>query len=106
MSVAEPTLELERDPTMDQSIDVESLRTVAVIAEYDDVTAAAFAANAVREAGYTRFDLHSPFPIHHIEKYVGIRMTILPWIVLCAGLTGLATATFLTHYTMAGEFPW
>jgi hypothetical protein len=91
---------------MDQSIDVESLRTVAILAEYDDVTAAAHAAQAVREAGYTRFDLHSPFPIHHVEKYVGIRMTILPWIVLCMGLTGLITATILTHYTMGIEVPW
>ena len=105
MSVAEP-ISLTRDPSMDQSIDVESLRTVAIIAEYDDVTTAAHAAQAVREAGYTRFDLHSPFPIHHIEKYVGIRMTMLPWIVLCAGLTGLASATFLTHYTMGVEIPW
>ena len=104
MSVAEP-MSLSRDPSMDQSIDVESLRTVAILAEYDDVTAAAEAADAVRKAGYTRFDLHSPFPIHHVEKYIGIRMTFLPWIVLCAGVTGLITATILTHYTMGIEIP-
>jgi hypothetical protein len=105
MSVAEP-IGLSRDPSMDQSIDVESLRTVAILAEYDDVTTAAHAAEAVRKAGYTRFDLHSPFPIHHIEKYIGIRMTFLPWIVLCAGLSGLTAATILTHYTMGIEIPW
>lgn len=104
MSVADP-IELTRDPSVDTSIDAEPTTTVAIIAEYDDVTTAAHAAKAVREAGYTRFDLHSPFPIHHIEKYVGIKMTILPWLVLCGGLTGLTTATILTHYTMAGEFP-
>ena len=104
MSVAEQ-IELKRDPSIDTSIDVESPRTVAILAEYDDVTAAAHAAQAVREAGFTRFDLHSPFPIHHIEKYVGIKMSILPWIVLCGGLTGLITATILTHYTMAAEIP-
>lgn len=104
MSVADP-IELTRDPSIDTSIDVETTTTVAILAEYDDVTAAAHAAKAVKEAGFKHFDLHSPFPIHHIEKYVGIRMTILPWIVLCGGLTGLFTATFLTHYTMSGEFP-
>ena len=105
MSVIDAPL-LERDPSLDTSIDVESMATVAVIAEYDDVSAAAAAVNAVREAGYTRFDLHSPFPIHHIERYVGIKMSILPWIVLCGGLTGLTTATFLTHWTMAADIPW
>lgn len=105
MSVIEEAPTLERDPTVDQSLDLETFSTVAVFAEFDDVTAAAHAANAVRRAGYTKFDLHSPFPIHGIERYVGIRMTILPWIVLCGGLTGLTTATFLTHWTMAGYFP-
>lgn len=104
MSVADP-IELTRDPSIDTSIDVESTTTVAILAEYDDVTTAAHAAAAVRDAGFKHFDLHSPFPIHHVEKYVGIRMTILPWIVLAGGLTGLFTATLLTHYTMAGEFP-
>jgi hypothetical protein len=83
----------------------EPLSTVAVLAEYDDVSAAAHAADALRRAGYRRFDLHSPFPIHGVEKYVGIRMTVLPWIVLCGGLTGLTTATILTHYTMGVEIP-
>jgi Protein of unknown function (DUF3341) len=104
MSIAENP-ELQRDPTMDQSIDVETLQTVAILAEYDDVTTAAHAAKKVLDAGYTRFDLHSPFPIHHIEKYVGIRMTMLPWIVLCCGLTGLFSATLLTHWTMAAHVP-
>lgn len=104
MSVADP-IELTRDPSIDTSIDVESVTTVAILAEYDDVTTAALAAKAVKDAGYKHFDLHSPFPIHHIEKYVGIKMTILPWLVLCGGLTGLCTATFLTHYTMAAEIP-
>ena len=104
MSVIEaPTL--ERDPTMDQSVDVDTFSTVAVLAEYDEVTNAAMAADELRKAGYRKFDLHSPFPIHGVERYVGIRMTILPWIVLCGGLTGLTTATLLTHYTMAVEIP-
>lgn len=104
MSVIEaPTL--ERDATIDTSIDLDGVSTVAVLAEYDDVTSAAMAANELRKAGYRKFDLHSPFPIHGVEKYVGIRMTILPWIVLCGGLTGLTAATILTHYTMGIEIP-
>jgi hypothetical protein len=96
---------LEREPSIDQSIDVETFDTVAVLAEYDDVTDAYYAAQAAREAGYTRFDLHSPFPIHGIERAMGIRFTVLPWIVLCCGLTGLTFATFLTHYTMSANIP-
>lgn len=96
---------LEREPSLDQSVDIEPMDTVAVLAEYDNVQAVVDAADAVRRAGYTRFDVHSPFPIHGIDSVIGIKMTILPWIVLCGGLTGLSTATFLTLYTMSAHIP-
>ncbi|MCC6681929.1 MAG: DUF3341 domain-containing protein [Phycisphaeraceae bacterium] len=72
-----------------------------VCGEFDDVTAAVRAARAVREAGYTRFDVYSPFPIHGIDSAMGIRPTILPWIVLACGLTGCLTGLGLAIYTMA-----
>jgi Protein of unknown function (DUF3341) len=105
MSATIQDIKLERDPSIDQSIDVDAPTTVAILAEFDDVTAAAKAAETVKNAGYTRFDLHSPFPIHGIEHYVGIRMTVLPWIVLCCGLTGLSLGAFMTHYTMSQNIP-
>src|SRR5262245_25186948 len=37
---------------------------------------------------------------------MGIRMTVLPWIVLGAGLTGLATAILLQWWTNAYDYPW
>lgn len=75
-------------------------QTYGLIGEFDDVTAVMHAAEKVRDAGYKRFDVHSPFPIHGIDEAIGIRPTILPWIVLAGGATGTITATILTHYTM------
>ena len=43
------------------------------------------AAQKVRTAGYKVWDVHSPFPIHGIDAVIGIRPTILPWIVLGGG---------------------
>ncbi|MFT3787481.1 MAG: DUF3341 domain-containing protein [Tepidisphaeraceae bacterium] len=96
---------LERDPSIDQSIDSDELSTVAIMAEYDDVSAVMTATERVRKAGYTRIDVHSPFPIHGIDPVAGIRPTILPWIVLCFGLTGLTTAVVMQHYTNGIEIP-
>ena len=104
MTVIESPI-LEREPSIDASIDVEATDTVAVMAEYDTVQAIVDAADKVRRTGFTRFDVHTPFPIHGIDGCIGIKMTILPWIVLCCGLTGLITATFLTHFTMASNIP-
>lgn len=46
------------------------------------------AAAAVRDEGYTRWDVHTPFPVHGMDAAMGIRPTRLPWFVLGAGLTG------------------
>lgn len=92
---------LARDPSVDASVDLDLSTTVAVLAEYDTVDAVMAAADAVRRAGYTRFDVHSPFPIHGIDPIIGIRPTVLPWITLAGGLTGLTAGTALTLWTMA-----
>ena len=44
------------------------------------------AAAKVRDAGYTRWDCHTPFPLHGLDHAMGIRGTRLPWLVLCGGV--------------------
>jgi hypothetical protein len=73
---------------------------VGVVAEFDTVEAVMAAAKAVRDAGYKYFDVHSPFPIHGIDAAMGIKTTVLPWIVLICGLGGIVMGLTLTIYTM------
>ncbi len=83
---------------------VEEPRLVGLLAEFGDVDGVMAAARKVRGAGYTRWDVHSPFPIHGIDAAMGIRPTILPWLVLGAGLTGLAAGLALQLYTNAYDY--
>lgn len=78
----------------------------AVMAEYETPTAIVAACKKVRDAGYTKWDSYTPFPIHGMEKAMGIPWTILPWMVLCAGLTGCATAVVLQWWTNAYDYPF
>ena len=65
-------------------------RLTGLLAEFEDVAAVVSAARKTRAAGYKVWDVHSPFPIHGIDAVIGIRPTILPWLVLAGGLVGLA----------------
>ncbi|MFK7789161.1 MAG: DUF3341 domain-containing protein [Phycisphaeraceae bacterium] len=76
-----------------------------LIGEFDNVDDIIGAANAVREAGYSKIDAHSPFPVHGIDDALGIKPTILPWLVLFMGLTGMVTGILLTTYTMVDWLP-
>lgn len=48
------------------------------------------AAEKVRDAGYSRWDVHTPFPIHGLEDAMGIKRTTLPLISGSVGLGGAA----------------
>jgi len=74
-----------------------------ILAEYDTPTAIVKASKKVRDAGYSRWDTYTPFPVHGIDAAMGIKMTKLPWFVICAALTGLGTAILLQWWTNATD---
>lgn len=63
------------------------------------------AAKAVREAGYKRFDTHSPFPIHGMDKAMGLSNSKVGFITLGGGIAGLALAIWLQWWTSAVHYP-
>lgn len=77
-----------------------------ILAEYDTPTQLVKASRKVRDAGYTRWDTYTPFPIHGIEKAMGIRMTRLPWMVLVAALLGMTVATVFQYWTNSVDYRW
>lgn len=84
-------------------------RLAGYLAEFETPEQLRAAAAKVRDAGYTRWDTHAPFPVHGIDPAMGIRPTILPWIVFVVGAAGTATGILLQWYTNATsyqDFPW
>lgn len=77
-----------------------------LLAEYDTPGEILKASRVIRDAGYTKWDTYTPFPVHGIDKAMGIKMTHLPWIVLGAALTGLGTAIWLQWWTNAVDYPF
>ncbi|MGD8453875.1 MAG: DUF3341 domain-containing protein [Phycisphaerae bacterium] len=74
------------------------------IVEFDDAEALLEAARRVRDAGYTRWDAHTPFPLHGLNDAMGLRPTRLPWLVLGGGLTGALVGLVLQYYTNAFDY--
>lgn len=76
----------------------------AVLARFDGPEALVAAARRVREEGYTRWDAHSPHPVHGIERAMGLRPTVLPWLVFGAGVAGMVAALGLQWWTNAVNY--
>lgn len=80
-------------------------RLYGAVARYDDVTSFLKACAKVRDAGYTKWDSLSPFPVHGVEKAMGLKPSPLPWFVLGAALTGGSAAMFFQYWTSAVDYP-
>jgi len=76
-----------------------------LLAEFADPRVLFEAARAVREAGYRHFDTHSPFPIHGMDRAMGLGNSKVGYMTLGGGLTGLAVGTWLQWWTGAVDYP-
>lgn len=76
-----------------------------VMAEFETVDSLVAAAAKVRDAGYRKWDAHSPYPVHGLDEAMGIRRTILPLIVFGAGLTGAGLAVLMQWWMNAVDYP-
>ncbi len=57
-----------------------------------------YAAEQVRDAGYTKWDVYSPFPIHGIEEAMGMPRTKLPLLVGLGAATGVGLGYLLQYW--------
>ena len=82
----------KREKVMDKKI-------YGLLAEFDTPTELVDAANKIREAGYKKTDAFSPFPLHEIDEALGIKRSILPFMVLGGGIAGLIAGIGLQVFT-------
>lgn len=76
-----------------------------VIAEFNSAAELFHAAEKLRDSGYRKFDVFSPFPIHGMDDAMGLRRSILGKIVFIGGLTGFVTALGLTFIPSSFLYP-
>jgi hypothetical protein len=76
------------------------------IVGYVDTPAEIFrTCEALRDAGYKKFDAHTPFPVHGLENAMGLKPSRLPWVVLVAALTGLSSAILMQWWMGVVDYP-
>ena len=77
----------------------EDSKLVGLLAQFDDPDSLVAACNQAREAGYTKTDAYSPFPVHGIDPALGIKRSILPFIVLGVALGAVCIGLGMQWYT-------
>ena len=78
---------------------------LGTLARFESPADLLHAAEKVRDAGYKHFDCHSPFPVHGMDKAMGLKRSKLGWIIGLAAIAGTSGALLLTWWTMAVDYP-
>jgi Protein of unknown function (DUF3341) len=76
-----------------------------VLAEFATPSELYRACERVRDAGFTKWDAHTPFPVHGLERAMGLKRSPLPWIVLVMGFTGVGLGFLLQWWVHTRAYP-
>ena len=76
-----------------------------VIAEFMTPAAAMHAAEKVRDAGFTRWDVYTPFPVHGMDRAMGLKNSRVGWFAFLGGVAGYATGMLMIWYMNALDYP-
>jgi hypothetical protein len=63
------------------------------------------AARAARDHGFRIADAYTPYPVHGLDRAMGLRPSRLPWAWFLYGLVGVAFALSSQYWAMARSWP-
>lgn len=80
-------------------------RLAGVLAFFDSPDTLLAATGKVRQAGYERWDVFTPYPIHGLDAAQGLRRSPIPYVTFIAGLTGCCLAFLFEYWTSKVDWP-
>jgi hypothetical protein len=69
--------------------------TVATFSDPDSLIAAV---RTVRDHHFPIYDVYTPYPVHHLDRAMGLRRTRLPWVTFVMGALALTGAICFQFY--------
>jgi len=76
-----------------------------LMAEFDTAADIMHAAEKVRDAGYKRWDVYTPFPIHGMDDAMGLKKSKVGWFTFCGGATGITLGYLMIWWMNAYDYP-
>ncbi len=78
--------------------------TYGLLAEFDTPADILRAAAKVRDAGYRRWDVFTPFPVHGMNRAMGIKSSQVGWFAFIGGVLGYTSGMLMIWYMNAYDY--
>src|ERR1051326_8694133 len=76
-----------------------------LIAEFETAADIIHAAEKVRDAGFKRWDVYTPFPIHGMDKAMGLKNSKVGWFSFLGGVTGYTSGMLMIWWMNGQDYP-
>jgi hypothetical protein len=76
-----------------------------VIAEFTNAAGIMHAAEKVRDAGFTQWDVFTPFPVHGMDKAMGLKNSKVGWFAFLGGATGYTCGMLMIWFMNSLDYP-
>jgi hypothetical protein len=80
-------------------------KSYGIVAEFENPAEILHAAAQVRDAGYTRWDVFTPFPVHGMDSAMGMRNSRVGWFSFIGGAAGYTSGMLMVWYMNAYDYP-
>ena len=76
-----------------------------LLAEFDTPAATMQAAEKVRDAGFRRWDVFTPYPVHGLDAAMGLGNSKVGWFTFCLACTGFTCGMLMIWFMNAYDYP-
>jgi hypothetical protein len=76
-----------------------------MIAEFTTSAGVLHAAEKVRDAGFRKWDVFTPFPVHGMDKAMGLKNSKVGWFAFLGGVSGYASGMLMIWFMNALDYP-
>ena len=80
------------------------MNAYGLMAVFDTPASAMHAAEQVRDAGYSKWDVHTPFPVHGMDAAMGLRNSPVGWFTFVGGAMGYTTGMVMIWWMNAYDY--
>ena len=82
----------------------ETAKRYGMIGEFDTPAATIRAAEKVRDAGFKKWDVFTPYPMHGLDKAMGLGSSKVGWFAFLGGVTGYALGNLMIWWMNAHDY--
>ena len=80
-------------------------QSFGIIAQFDTPADAIHAAEKVRDAGFRKWDVYTPFPVHGMDKAMGVKNSKVGWFAFLGGVIGYTSGIIIGLWMNTYDYP-